>query len=143
MILTLYRASLLLFPPAFRVAFGDCMQADFADGLSDVRRSPRSWALTMWLATVAWDLARSVTQQWLRTSVPWLTTLYSMAILAFLEGISTAMLHSRWGTPDVAAPMGFHLTGSAVVVLGVSALIFALWFIVPNVRRETPVSLRA
>ena len=139
------RLALLCFPPAFRAAFGDCMQADFSDGLGDARRSTRPGHLTRWLVRVAWDLAGAITRQWLRTSVPWLTALYAIAILAFVEGLSAALLRSR-----VAAHTGesslwtvWSLTGSAVIVLGLSVLMFSLWFIVPNLRRDTPVTLRA
>lgn len=142
MIAAAYRGALLLFPPAFRAAFGDCMQADFSDGLHDARRSPHRGHLPRWLARVAWDLTRSIVQQWLRTSVPWLTTLYASAILAFLEGISATMLRSRVGllTAD-ASSAGWHV--NVLIVLAMSALIFSVWFIVPNLRRDTPVTLRA
>lgn len=145
MIAGAYRLALLLFPPAFRAAFGDCMQADFADGLRDARRSTRRGHLGRWLARVAWDLARSVARQWLCTSVPWLTALYAGTILAFLETLSATMLKSRmlWHGAGASPSTGWYLTGSALVVLGISVLMFLVWFIVPNLRRETPVSLRA
>lgn len=145
MIHLVYGLAVLLFPPAFRAAFGDCMQADFADGLRDARRATRRGYLAAWLAQVGWDLARSITRQWLRTSVPWLTTLYAITILTFLEGLSASMLRSRmlWDVAGASPSTGWYLTGSAVVVLGVSVLMFLVWFIVPNLRRDTPVSLRA
>lgn len=145
MILAVYRAALLLFPPAFRAAFGDCMQADFSDGLLDAKRATRPGHLTRWLARVAWDLAVAIARQWLRTSVPWLTTMYAITILAFVEGLSAAMLRSRIAehAAEAAPWTGWSVTTSAVIVLGMSVLIFSLWFIVPNLRRETPVTLRA
>lgn len=144
MIPAAYRLALLLFPPAFRAGFGDCMQADFADGLRDAQRSTRRGYVSRWLARVAWDLAVAITRQWLRTSVPWLTGLYAITILAFVEGLSAALVRSRLAEHVSAAPWtGWSLTSSAVIVLGMSVLIFSLWFIVPNLRRDTPVSLRA
>ncbi len=145
MIAAAYGFALLLFPPAFRAAFGDCMQADFSDGLLDAGRSTRPGHLARWLGGVAWDLAGAITRQWLRTSVPWLTALYAVAILAFVEGLATALLRSRiaehTGGPSLWTV--WSLTGGAVIVLGMSVLIFAFWFIVPNLRRDTPVTLRA
>lgn len=145
MIPLVYRLALLLFPPAFRAAFGDCMQADFSDGLRDARRATRRGHLPGWLARVAWDLARSITRQWLRTSVPWLTTLYAITIQAFLEGLSATMLRSRMlgHVAGTDFSTGWYMTGSVLVVLGVSVLMFLVWFIMPNLRRDTPVSLRA
>lgn len=145
MIAAAYRIAVWMFPPAFRAAFGDCMQADFADGLRDARRGTRRGHLVGWLARVAWDLARAIGWQWLRTSVPWLTLSYAMAILAICEGLSSIMLKSRllWHVAGTPPPAGVSLTGSLVIVLGVSVLIFAAWFIIPDLRRETPVSLRA
>jgi len=131
----LYAAALLLFPPAFRAAFGDCMTADFTDGLRDARRAPRRRHLVGWLARVAWDLMVAISRQWLRTAVPWLTTAYAAAILAVCEGLSAIMLGSRTVGPDV--------TTLVAVVSALSVLIFSLWFILPNVRRTTPVSIRA
>jgi hypothetical protein len=140
-----YAATLLLFPPAFRAAFGDCMAADFADGLRDAQRAPRRWQLIGWLVRVAWDLARSISRQWMRTSVPWLTTAYAAAILGVCEELSSIMLRSRILWPDVhTAPVSdWHLIGTIGTVCALSVLIFAVWFILPNLRRESPVSLRA
>jgi drug/metabolite transporter (DMT)-like permease len=145
MILVAYRLALLLFPPAFRAAFADCMEADFSDGLIDARRSTRPAHLTRWLAGVAWDLAGSITRQWMRTSVPWLTAMYTITILAFVEGLSAALLRSRIAEHTGGASLWtvWSLTGGAVIVLGMSVLMFSLWFIVPNLRRDTPVTLRA
>jgi hypothetical protein len=145
MITLAYHLALLCFPPAFRAAFGDCMEADFSDGLVDARRSKRPGHLTRWLTRVAWDLAGAITRQWLRTSVPWLTALYAITILAFVEGLSAALLRSRMAehVGGAAQWTGWSLTSSAVIVVGMSVLIFSLWFIVPNLRRDTPVTLRA
>jgi hypothetical protein len=140
-----YAATLLLFPPAFRAAFGDCMAADFADGLRDVQRTTQRRQRVGWFARVAWDLARSIGWQWLRTSVPWLTTAYAAAMLGVCEGLSAIMVRSRlFGADDSIVTTGlWHPAGSVLIVFVVSALIFTLWFILPNLRRETPVSIRA
>lgn len=145
MIPVAYRLALLLLPPAFRAAFGDCMQADFADGLRDAQRSTRRGHMARWIARVAWDLARAIARQWLRTSVPWLTALYAITILAFVEGLAAALVRSRIAEHAGGAAQwtGWSLTSSAVIVLGMSVLIFSLWFIVPNLRRDAPVTLRA
>jgi hypothetical protein len=145
MIVRLYAATLLLFPPAFRAAFGDCMAADFADGLRDAQRAPGRRHLAGWLATVAWDLVRSISRQWLRTSVPWLTTAYAAAILGVCEGLSSIMLRSRMFWPDIssAPASGWYLAATAAIVFALSVLIFAVWFILPNLRRDAPGSIRA
>jgi hypothetical protein len=145
MIARVYAVTLLLFPPAFRAAFGECMVADFADGLRDAQRAPRRLHLVGWLARVAWDLARAISRQWMRTSVPWLTTAYAAAILGVCEGLSSIMLRSRMFWPDVTSTpaSGWYLVGTMVIVFALSVLIFALWFIVPNLRRDTPGSIRA
>ena len=111
------------------------MLADFTEGLRDARRAPRRWHLVGWLARVAWDLMWAISRQWLRTAVPWLTAAYAAAILGVCESLSAIMLGSRTVGPDV--------TTLVAVAFALSVLIFALWFILPNVRRPTPVSIRA
>ena len=125
-----YRTALWLLPPAFRAVYADCMTVDFEDGLTDARRFGNRRHLLRWLGLVAADLARSITWQWLRTSVPWLTTAYAVLILAFCEGISSAMLGREFSLPVTLLPV-------------VSALTFWCWFVPAQTRRQRPPSIRA
>lgn len=145
MITRTYTLSLLLFPPAFRSAFAECMAADFADGLRDAQRSPHRGFVVTWLVRVAWDLARTILWQWLRTGVPVLTTVYAFTILMFCEQLSTTLMRSRTLRPALAAAPsdGWTITVTVEAVLVVSALTFVLWFLLPQLRRDSPRSLRA
>lgn len=126
----LYRLSLWLFPPAFRLAYADCMTADFEDGLADARRLGRRDRLAGWLGLVALDLLWVLSSQWLRTSVPWLTAAYAALICTICEGLSAVMLARDFLFPVTLLPP-------------VSAVIFLLWFVPPQTRRDRPISLRA
>ena len=122
------------YPPAFRVTFADSMAADFRDALHDAQRSGCTKDVLVLLAQVAWDLLRSVTVQWARTSVPWLTMAYAVALVCFCEGLASAL-------------RGNSFKWSIVVLLlpPVSAITFTLWFLVPNVRqrRSSPPCLKS
>lgn len=131
MILRTYRALLWCFPPAFRVAYADCMTADFEDGLADADRMGDRHRMAAWLGLVALDLFRSMTWQWLRTPVPWLTMTYTVALVAFCEGLSAILLGRPFLMPIALLPP-------------VAAVIFTVWFVLPNTRRDEPSSsLRA
>jgi hypothetical protein len=139
-----YGVALLLFPPAFRAAFGDCMAADFDDGLRDARRATRPWFFVGWLGRVAWDLGRSIAWQWWRTGVPILTTAYAGAIMVVCEGLSSIMLRSLWPAAAPSNPSdGTAVVATTGAVIMVSVLTFVLWFVLPNLRRDTPRSIRA
>ena len=125
-----YRTALWLFPPAFHAVYADCMTADFEDGLADAHRLGSRRRLFGWLGLVAADLVRSITWQWLSTSVPWLTSAYAALILAICEGISSAMLGHEFSLPLRLLPV-------------VSAVTFWCWFVPPQTRRDRPPSIRA
>ncbi len=116
MINAAYGLALILFPPPFRAAFGECMQADFADGLRDAQRATRRGYLATWIVRVAWDLVRAISWQWARTSVPWLTVSYAVAILTICEGLSSILLRSRllWHVTGPLPSSGWYLTGSVL-----------------------------
>lgn len=120
-----YRSALTGYPPAFKLEFADSMSADFADALRDARQAPQSRAVARLLLSVAVDLARSITYQWLRTSVPWLTAAYALAIACFCESLAAAMLR-----------VPFDLRVVATLLPLVSAITYTCWFLVPHVRRR-------
>lgn len=130
MILAIYRSLLWVLPPAFRVAYADCMTADFEDGLADALRFSSRRHLGRWLGLVALDLLRTLAWQWLRTPVPWLTTLYATALVTFCEGLASVLLARQFVVPVVLLPV-------------VSGLTFVLWFVLPNLRRQPDRSIRA
>ena len=129
-----YRWMTAAYPPAFRVAFADSMAADFRDALRDAQRTGRTKDILALLAQVAWDLLRSVTVQWARTSVPWLTMAYAVSLVCFCEGLASTL-------------RGSSFNWSIVVLLlpPVSAITFTCWFLVPHVRqrRSSPPCLKS
>jgi hypothetical protein len=129
-----YRWITAAYPPAFRAAFADSMTADFRDALRDARQTGRANEVAALLAQVAWDLVRSVATQWARTSVPWLTMAYAMALVCFCEGLASTLRGST-----------FKWTIVALLLPPVSAITFTLWFLLPNVRhrRSSPPCLKS
>jgi len=122
------------YPPAFRATFADSMTADFRDALRDARQTGRTKDVAALLGQVAWDLLRSVATQWARTSVPWLTMAYALALVCFCEGLASTLRGST-----------FKWTIVALLLPPVSAITFTLWFLVPNVRhrRSSPPCLKS
>ena len=129
-----YRWMTAAYPPAFRAAFADSMTADFRDALRDVRETGRTTDVAVLLAQVASDLLRSVIAQWVRTSVPWLTMAYALALVCFCEALASAL----GGSP-------FKWSIVMLLLPPVSAITFTLWFLVPNVRqrRSSPPCLKS
>ena len=129
-----YRWMTAAYPPAFRVTFGDSMAADFRDALRDAQRTGRTKDIFALLARVAWDLLWSVTVQWARTSVPWLTMAYASALVCFCEGLAATLRGSsfKWSIVLMLLPP-------------VSAITFTLWFLLPHVRqrRSSPPCLKS
>ena len=130
----IYRWITAAYPPAFQVMFADSMTADFRDALRDAQRMGRTKDIAVLLAQVAKDLLWSVIVQWARTSVPWLTMAYSMALLCFCEGLASALRGSpfKWSLIVMMLPL-------------VSAITFTLWFLLPHVRqrRSSPPCLKS
>ena len=120
-----YRWMTAAYPPAFRLTFGDSMAADFKDALHDARASGHRHSTTRLLAQVGCDLVWSVAVQWARTSVPWLTLAYSLALVSFCEGLASALMGSafRWPLVVMLLPL-------------VSSITFTFWFLLPHVRRR-------
>ena len=129
-----YRWMTAVYPPAFRVTFADSMPADFRYALRDAQRTGRTKDVVVLLAQVAWDLLCSVTVQWARTSVPWLTMAYAVALVCFCEGLAASL-------------RGSSFKWSIVVMLlpPISAITFTLWFLLPHVRqrRSSPPCLKS
>ena len=129
-----YRGMTAVYPPAFRLTFADSMAADFRDALRDAQRTGRAQDVVVLLGQVAWDLLWSATVQWARTSVPWLTMAYAVALVCFCEGLASTL-------------RGNSFKWSIVVLLlpPVSAITFTLWFLVPHVRqrRSSPPCLKS
>lgn len=129
-----YRWMTAAYPPAFRVAFGDSMAADFRDALRDAQQTGCTKDIVVLLAQVARDLVWSVTVQWARTSVPWLTMAYAIALVCFCEGLAAALRGSsfKWSIVLMLLPP-------------VSAITFTLWFLLPHVRqrRSSPPCLKS
>ncbi|MEO6222408.1 MAG: hypothetical protein ABIP90_04100 [Vicinamibacterales bacterium] len=124
-VVRLYRWMTAAYPPAFRVTFGDSMVADFNDALRDALCTGRASDVTVLFARVGLDLLWSVTVQWARTSVPWLTMAYAMALICFCEGLATALMGGA-----------FRLSRVMLMLPPVSAITFTLWFLVPHLRRH-------
>lgn len=124
----IYRWAIVAYPPAFRVMFADSMTADFRDALHDAHKTGQRKATLVLLAQVAWDLICSLGVQWARTSVPWMTMAYSMALVAFCEGLAATLLGSpfKWAVVLILLPP-------------VSATMFTFWFLVPQLRRRRSV----
>ncbi len=120
-----YRLMTAAYPPAFHVTFADCMAADFRDALSEARRTGRAKDVTVLLTQVVLDLLWSVIVQWARTSVPWLTMAYAMALVCFCEGLASALMGGafRWGLALMMLPL-------------VAAITFTFWFLVPHLRQR-------
>ena len=120
-----YRWMTAAYPPAFRATFGDSMAADFNDALCDARRTGRAADVAILLAQVSRDLLWSVTVQWARTSVPWLTIAYAMALICFCEALAATLVGGsfRWSVVVMMLPP-------------VSAITFTLWFLVPHIRKS-------
>ena len=129
-----YRWMTAAYPPAFRVTFADSMTADFRDALRDAQRTRCTEDVIVLLAQVAWDLLRSVTAQWARTSVPWLTMAYAVALVCFCEGLASTLRGSQ-----------FNWLIVVLLLPPVSAITFTLWFLVPHVRqrRSSPPCLKS
>ena len=129
-----YKWMTAAYPPAFRATFADSMTADFRDALRDAKHTGRTQDVVVLLARVAWDLVRSVAAQWARTSVPWLTMAYAMALVCFCEGLASTLRGST-----------FKWSIVALLLPPVSAITFTLWFLVPNVRhrRSSPSCLKS
>lgn len=129
-----YRRMTAAYPPAFRVMFADSMAADFNDAVRDARRTGRPADMAVLLARVAWDLLWSVSVQWARTSVPWLTMAYATALVCFCEGLASTLVGGsfKWWIVVMLLPP-------------VSAITFTLWFLVPHVRqrRSSPPCLKS
>lgn len=131
---TAYRWMTAAYPPAFRVTFADSMAADFRDALRDAQQTGRTKDVLVLLVQVAWDLVRSIAVQWARTSVPWLTMAYAMALVCFCEGLASTLRGST-----------FKWSIVALLLPPVSAITFTLWFLVPHVRqrRSSPPCLKS
>lgn len=125
LLVPVYRVMTGAYPPAFRAAFGDSMAADFNDALADARRAGRTADVTVLLARVGWDLLWSVTVQWARTSVPWLTMAYAIALLCFCEGLASALMGGRFRWPFVMMMLPL-----------VSTTTFTFWFLLPHLHRR-------
>ena len=120
-----YGWAIKAYPPVFRATFADSMMADFRDALRDANGSGGPKATLTLLAQVARDLAWSVLVQWARTSVPWLTMAYAMALVGFCEALASTLL-------------GRSFKWSLVLMLlpAVSAITFTFWFLLPQARQR-------
>ena len=119
-----YSWAITAYPPAFRSMFGDSMVADFRDALRDSRKNGRK-DTSILLAQVARDLLWSLAVQWARTSVPWLTMAYSMALVGFCEALASTLLHRP-----------FKLSLVMSVLPAVAAITFTVWFLWPQARQR-------
>ena len=120
-----YRWMTAVYPPAFHSTFADSMAADFNDALRDARHTGRTRDILVLLAAVGADLVWSITVQWMRTSVPWLTAAYATALVGICEGLASTLVGSAflWSRVVMLLPL-------------VSAITFTLWFLLPQVRHR-------
>lgn len=125
LLVRVYRWLTAAYPPAFAATFGESMAADFNDALRDARRTGRAADVAILLAQVGRDLLWSVTLQWARTSVPWLTMAYAIALLCFCEGLASALMGGRFRWPLVMMMLPL-----------VSTTTFTFWFLLPHLRRR-------
>lgn len=119
-----YRRVLAAYPPGFRLAFADNMTVDFRDALNDAREVGRRAVMQLLLCVVV-DLAWSVTHQWARTPVPWLTMAYATMIACACEGLASATMRNQFDPWVVAALLPL-----------VSIITYTCWFLVPDIRRR-------
>jgi hypothetical protein len=129
-----YRCAINAYPPVFRTTFGDSMVADFRDALHDVQQQGAPQSRSTLLAQVTRDLVWSVIVQWARTSVPWLTMAYALALVGFCEALASTLL----GRP-------FKLAFVLMLLPAVSAITFTFWFLLPQARqrRSSPPCLKS
>jgi hypothetical protein len=120
-----YRSAIALYPPVFRATFGDSMVADFRDALADARRTGDRRQTSILLAQVARDLVWSVCVQWIRTSVPWLTMAYALALVGFCEALASTLLHRP-----------FKQWLVVMLLPAVSVITYTLWFLLPQARHR-------
>ena len=120
-----YRWMTAVYPPAFHSTFADSMAADFNDALRDARHTGRTRDVLTLVAAVAGDLVWSISVQWMRTSVPWLTAAYATALVGICEGLASTLAGSafQWSRVVMLLPL-------------VSAITFTLWFLVPQFRQR-------
>jgi hypothetical protein len=119
-----YGWAIKAYPPVFRATFADSMMADFRDALRDAEETGPK-AKSSLLTQVTRDLVWSVIVQWARTSVPWLTMAYAMALVGFCEALASTLL----GRP-------FKWSFVLMLLPGVSAITFTFWFLVPQARQR-------
>lgn len=135
----IYQVCLRLYPPAFRLQFGDEMVSDFDEATYDARRT-RGWlgVVALW-ALVGIDFARTVATQWLRTGLPALIALSAiwstmMCTLIAQQFVPRASLLAPPRTPD--DEVSLLLIGMAVLVWVIAAVIAVTgWFWMLVIRR--------
>ena len=120
-----YGWAIKAYPPVFRATFADSMMADFRDALLDAQISGDRKATSRLLSQVTRDLVWSVIVQWARTSVPWLTMAYAIALVGFCEALASTLL----GRP-------FKVTLVLMLLPAVSAITFTFWFLLPQARQR-------
>jgi hypothetical protein len=120
-----YGWAIKAYPPVFRATFADSMMADFRDALRDARECGSADATSRLMVQVTRDLVWSVIVQWARTSVPWLTMAYAMALVGFCEALASTLL----GRP-------FKASLVLALLPVVSAITFIFWFLLPQARQR-------
>jgi hypothetical protein len=94
----LYRAALSFFPAAFRRDHGDEMARDFDQARQEAANSRSAiW----WLrGSMAIDLVRTLSVQWVRTGLPLIAVASIVLSLAIAEGLAAAARATSVRMPD-------------------------------------------
>jgi hypothetical protein len=121
----LYRAALVLCPPAFRREYADEMARDF-----DQARADAGSAIWQFRILMAIDLLRTVAVQWMRTLWPVAAIAGVLAALALAEGLASITRRATFEIPaDPAQAEIAQLMLMAVtcVLLIAATIILNVW----------------
>jgi hypothetical protein len=131
-----YRASLQLYPPAFRREFAGEMLHDFRDASRDVRGLAGWRARASFWLFIATDLLITIPLEWCRTGLP-LLVLAALAPGAMFLGLLARVNQQAWlVVPERAADrdvLALLLLVTVLLFLILATIMFTLWFARPRV----------
>jgi hypothetical protein len=135
----MYRAALLLYPPAFRREFSSEMARDFDQATEETRLGGRRGDLLALWTTTATDLARTLIVQWLRTGFPVLVFCSAAGTIAAASVARNVLLREPFPVPAAAADrdmLTLLILTSAVLLVIAATIVFTFWFSRPIHRRH-------
>ena len=125
----LYRAALRLCPGEFRRDHGDEMACDFDDARGETAHGGAA-AFWRWRLAVAFDLARTIAVQWLRTGLPAIACVSAAVSLTLVASLASM---ARWLGDRMAADrepsegVAFVLLSAVALLVIVATIVFNLW----------------